>query len=180
MSSDRPNQPRIAPLPPEEWSEEQRELLTRGDPARVLNIFATLVRHPDLYRRWIPFGNHVLFKSSLGPREREIAILRVGHLCRAEYEFHHHTRIGKSVGLTDADIERIKAGPQAQDWSPVDSALLRAVDELHTERCIGDATWQTLSAHYSVQQMIDLVFAVGQYTMVCMALKSFGVQIEEP
>jgi alkylhydroperoxidase family enzyme len=179
VSSERPKQPRIAPLPPEEWSEEQRELLARGDPARVLNIFATLVRHPDLYRRWIPFGNHVLFKSSLGPREREVAILRVGHLCRAEYEFHHHTRIGKSVGLTDADIERIKAGPQAPGWAPLDSALLRAVDELHSEHCIGDETWKALSSHYSVPQMIDLVFAVGQYTMVCMALNSFGVQIED-
>ena len=45
--------------------EEQRELLTRGNPARVLNIFRTLIRHPDLYRRWTSFGNQVLFRSSL-------------------------------------------------------------------------------------------------------------------
>jgi 4-carboxymuconolactone decarboxylase len=171
--------PRIEPLPPAEWSDEQRELLTRGNPPRVLNIFSTLIRHADLYRRWIPFGNHVLFKSSLAPREREIAILRVGWLCSSGYEFHQHTRIGKTAGLDDVAIERIKAGPGAAGWSAREAALLRAVDELHAAQFISDATWQELSSHFDTRQLIDLVFAVGQYTMVSMALNSFGVQIEE-
>jgi 4-carboxymuconolactone decarboxylase len=171
--------PRIEPLPSEEWSDEQRELLTRGNPSRVLNIFSTLIRHSDLYRRWIPFGNHVLFKSSLSARERELAILRVGHLCRSGYEFHQHTRIGKAVGLDDAAIERIKAGPNANGWAAREAALLRAVDELHADQFISDATWRELSAHFDTRQLMDLVFAVGQYTMVSMALNSFGVQIED-
>ena len=66
------SRPRLTPLPPSEWNDEQRELLTRGNPPRVLNVFATLVRHQDLYRRWMPFANHVLFKSSLPEREREL------------------------------------------------------------------------------------------------------------
>jgi 4-carboxymuconolactone decarboxylase len=171
--------PRIAPLPQGEWSDEQRELLTRGNPSRVLNIFSTLIRHSDLYRRWIPFGNHVLFKSSLSARERELAILRVGHLCRSGYEFHQHTRIGKAVGLNDADIERIQSGPAATGWTARDAALLRAVDELHSDQFIGDETWEQLRQHFDDRQLMDLVFTVGQYTMVSMALNSFGVQIED-
>jgi 4-carboxymuconolactone decarboxylase len=169
--------PRIAPLPSSEWTDEQRELLTRGEPARVLNVFATLIRHPDLYRRWIPFGNHVLFKSTLLARERELAILRVGWLCRSGYEFHQHTRIGKAAGLSDAEIERLQTA-QMSGWCERESALLCAVDELHADQFIGDATWQRLSKYYDTRQVMDLVFAVGQYTMVSMALNSFGVQIE--
>lgn len=172
------SRPRLEPLPPAEWNDEQRELLTRGNPARVLNVFATLVRHQDLYRRWMPFANHVLFKSTLSPREREMAILRVGWLCRSGYEFHQHTRIGKAAGLSDAEIERLKSAPDAAGWSEAESALLQAVDELHTDQHIGDETWQRLGKHYDSQQLIDLVFAVGQYTMVSMALNSLGVQIE--
>jgi 4-carboxymuconolactone decarboxylase len=171
--------PRIEPLPQSEWNDEQRELLTRGNPPRVLNIFGTLIRHADLYRRWIPFGNHVLFKSSLPAREREIAILRVGWLCRSGYEFHQHTRIGKAAGLDAEDIERVKSGPGATGWSAREAALLRAVDELHADQFISDATWQELGSHFDTRQLIDLVFAVGQYTMVSMALNSFGVQIED-
>jgi alkylhydroperoxidase family enzyme len=170
--------PRVTPLPPDDWNDEQRELLTRGNPSRVLNVFATLVRHQDLYRRWMPFANHVLFKSSLPPREREMAILRIGWLCRSGYEFHQHTRIGLEAGLSDAEIERIKSGPNAAGWSEAESALLRAVDDLHGDQFISDETWQRLLNHYNERQVIDLVFAVGQYTLVSMALNSFGVQIE--
>jgi 4-carboxymuconolactone decarboxylase len=173
------SRPRITPLPPNEWTDEQRELLTRGNPSRVLNVFATLVRHQDLYRRWMPFANHVLFKSSLPPREREMAILRIGALCRSGYEFHQHTRIGKRSGLSDAEIERLKSAPDAPGWTEGESALLQAVDELHGDQFISDATWQRLGKHYDTHQVIDLVFAVGQYTLVSMALNSFGVQIEE-
>jgi 4-carboxymuconolactone decarboxylase len=173
------SQPRLAPLASEEWTDEQRELLTRGNPPRVLNVFATLVRHTDLFRRWLPFGNHVLFKSSLPAREREMAILRVGWLCRSGYEFHQHTRIGKASGLSDREIENLKIGADAPGWSEAEAALLRAVDELHADQFISDGTWQRLSEHFDTRQVIDLVFAVGQYTMVSMALNSFGVQIEE-
>src|SRR5215831_4094236 len=100
--------PRIPPLTLEECTPEQRELLTKGNPARILNVFATLVRHTDLYRRWTPFANHILFKSTLTPRDRELAILRIGWLCRSEYEFAQHTVVGRRAGLTDADIERTK------------------------------------------------------------------------
>ncbi|MGH8176900.1 MAG: carboxymuconolactone decarboxylase family protein [Steroidobacter sp.] len=173
------SQPRIAPLPESEWTEEQRELLTKGNPPRVLNIFRTLVRHPQLYRRFSAFGTQVLFKSTLAPREREMVILRVGWLCRSGYEFHQHTRLGKAAGLTAADIERIKLGPDAPGWSPIEATLLRAVDELHRDHFVSDASWQALAARYTTEQVIDLVFAVGQYTMVSMVLNTFGVQIEE-
>ena len=70
---------------------------------RVLNIFATLARHPKLLKRWLVFGDHVLGKSTLSAREREIAILRVGWLCRCEYEWGQHVVIGRMVGLSERD-----------------------------------------------------------------------------
>ena len=173
------SRPRLTPLPPGEWNDEQRELLTRGNPPRVLNVFATLVRHQDLYRRWMPFANHVLFKSALPPREREMAILRVGWLCRSGYEFHQHTRIGKQAGPQRCGDRAPEERARRAGWTEAESALLRAVDELHGDQFISDATWQQLGKHYDTRQVIDLVFAVGQYTMVSMALNSLGVQIEE-
>jgi 4-carboxymuconolactone decarboxylase len=171
--------PRIPPLPEAEWTPQQREEITRGNPPRILNIFRTLIRYPDLYRRWMPFANHVLFKSSLTPRDRELVILRVGWLCRSAYEFHQHKRVGKAAGLSDADIERVKVGPGDAGWSASERALLQAVDELHADSFITDPTWRAVSEHYNEHQLVDLVFGVGQYTMVSMALNTFGVQIEE-
>ena len=174
------NHPRITPLPQEGWSAEIKELLSGLEvEGRVFNIFATLARHPALLRRWMVFGNHVLAKSTLPPRERELAILRMGWLCRAEYEWGHHVAMGKEAGVTADEIQRVAKGADAPGWSSFEAALLKAVDELHTDSFIGDSTWQALSQRYNEQQLLDLVFTAGQYKLVCMALNSVGVQLED-
>jgi alkylhydroperoxidase family enzyme len=175
--------PRIEPLPESQWDPEITEVFGRADsPAptggRVLNIFRTLAHHPKLLKRWTVFGNHVLFKSTLAPRERELVILRIGWLCRSEYEWGQHVRIGLEAGLSDQEIRRIPLGPDAQGWSAFDADLLRATDELHHDSRVSDATWNRLAARYDRQQMLDLLFAVGQYTLVSMVLNSCGVQLD--
>ena len=176
--------PRIEPLPESQWDPEIKEVFGRendgGLPTsgKVLNIFRTLAHHPKLLRRWTVFGNHVLFKSTLPPRERELIILRIGWLCRSEYEFGQHTRIGKQAGLTDDEILRITVGPDAPGWSEGDVDLLRATDELHANARVSDATWKKLTARWNTQQMLDILFAVGQYNLVSMVLNSCGVQLD--
>ena len=174
--------PRIAPLPEPQWDPEIIDVFlrdtTESGGGRVLNIFRTLAHHPKLLKRWTVFGNHVLFKSTLQPRERELVILRIGWLCRSEYEWGQHVRIGRQAGLTEEEILRIPVGPEAPGWSEHDADLLRATDELHHDSRVGDATWARLSARYNNQQMLDLLFAVGQYTLVSMVLNSCGVQLD--
>jgi alkylhydroperoxidase family enzyme len=174
------SQPRVEPLPESEWSSEVSETLKNvlrieGRPA---NIFATLAHHPKLLKRWLVFGNHVLAKQTLSPRDRELAILRIGWLCRAEYEWAQHVVISRRAGIGDEEILRVAEGPDASGWEPHDALLLRAVDELHGDAMIGDATWKSLAERYSTEQLLDLVFTVGQYNLVCMALNTLGVQLD--
>ncbi len=169
------DRPRIPPLADDQLDPETRERFGSGP---VLNIFRTLANHPALMKRWLVFGNHVLAKSTLPARERELLILRVGWLCRSGYEWGQHVGIGKASGLSDEEIARIAKGPDAPGWSAGDRALLRAADELHGDAFIGDATWAELAKTWSPQQLMDLVFTVGQYNLVSMALNSFGVQPE--
>ena len=172
--------PRLAPLREDQWSDEVRQILKPMiEQGRVFNIFKTLAHHPNLMRRWLVFGNHVLFKSTLSARERELLILRIGWLCQAEYEWGQHVRIGREAGLTDEEIHRIKTGPDAGEWNEQDRLLLKATDELHTDAHISDPTWQELSKYYNIQQLMDVVFTVGQYNLVSMALNTLGVQLDE-
>jgi len=167
--------PRVAPLPVDQLDPEIRERL--GD-APVLNIFRTLANHPKLMKRWLVFGNHVLGRSTLPPRERELVILRIGWLCRSGYEWGQHVGIALGSGLTQAEIDRIPRGGGAPGWSELERALLVATDELHADAFISDATWKTLAARLDTQQLMDLIFTVGQYNLVSMALNSLGVQPE--
>ena len=174
------SKPRVPPVRDEDLDEEGREFMqTVGREGRVLNIYRTLAAHPKLLKRWGVFGTHVLYKSTLPPRERELLILRTGWLCRSEYEWGQHVIIAKGVGVTGEEIERVKAGAEAPGWSPFDAALLRAADELHFDSFIGDTTWEALSERFDTLHMIDTIFAVGQYHIVSMALNSLGVQLDK-
>jgi alkylhydroperoxidase family enzyme len=174
------DKPRLEPLEADQWNEAVRQILKpmieRGE---VFNIFKTLAHHPDLMRRWLVFGNHILFKSTLPARERELLILRIGWLCQAEYEWGQHVRIGHEAGLTDEEIQRIKTGPEAPQWNEQDRLLLEATNELHADAHISDAVWQGLSKYYNTQQLMDVVFTVGQYNLVSMALNTLGVQLDK-
>ncbi|MGE0681444.1 MAG: carboxymuconolactone decarboxylase family protein [Candidatus Binatia bacterium] len=177
----RPSAPRIAPLAETEWTEEQRtELEPPYKEGQLYNVVGTLAQHWQAYKKFIVWGRHVLGDTStLPPRERELLILRTGWLCQAEYEWGQHVVIGKKAGLTDEEIARIKEGPDAKGWSQFDATLLRAADELHKDSVISDKTWAALSERYNTEQLMDTVFAVGQYTLVSMALNSFGVQLDK-
>jgi alkylhydroperoxidase family enzyme len=61
----------------------------------------------------------------------------------------------------------------------LDATLLRATDEFHHDAFLSDATWRELAARYDTMQLIDLVFTVGQYNLVSMALNTLGVQRDE-
>src|SRR5438477_1650240 len=143
----RPDKPRIPPLPASERDEQAQELLggVGGVTGPASNIFDTLVRHPGLFRRWLPFGGKLL-AGKLPARERELLILRTGWRCQSVYEWGQHVLIGRHAGLTDDEIERLKAGPDAPGWDSFDAALVRAADELHDDGCISDATWAILAA----------------------------------
>ena len=129
-------------------------------------------------KRWTPFAGHILSKQTLPFRDRELLILRIGWLNQAEYEFAQHELIAKRGGLSDADIEWIKTGPGA-GWNEKERALLQAADDLFENSVVSDATWATLSKSYSTEQLMDVVFTIGQYNLVSWALNSFGVPLDD-
>lgn len=143
-----------------------------------MNIFTTLVRHPRLFRRWLPLGG-VLLSGSLSARDRELLILRTAERCGAAYEWAHHVPLANDAGIADEEIERVRTGPSHASWSADDATLLRAADELHDDSRIGDATWDALAARYDEKQLIEIPILVGQYHLVAFALNSLGVEIEQ-
>jgi 4-carboxymuconolactone decarboxylase len=172
------SKPRIQPLKKNECSTEQLRLLDKLGPASSLNAFKTIVRHPRLFRRFLPVLVYVLQESTLPPRDKELLILRIAWLCRAEYEWSHHSISGKQAGLSSQAILRITKGPNAKGWTPFDAALLQAVDELRKDACISDSTWIALAEKYSEQQLMDLVYTVGVYNLASMVLNSLGVELD--
>ena len=160
-------------------SDDARDLMAQAAPpgARAVNIFATLVRHPGLFRRWLPFGGKLL-RGKLPTRDRELAILRTAWLCESPYEWAQHVLIAEAARMTPAEVEAIAAGPDDPSWSAEDAVVLRAADELHDDAVVSDATWAALAGRYDDRQLIELVMLVGHYHMIAFTLNSLGVQVE--
>lgn len=168
--------PRIPVSSESDWCEETRALL---DKVGRHNIFTVLANHPDLLQHWLEFAGHILLGSTLPARERELIILRTGWLCRSEYEFGQHRVLGARAGLTGHEIVRITQ-QQVDGWWPIrDRTLLRVTDQLVAEHRLDDALWAALSSDWSVRQTMDVIFTVGQYVLVSMALNTFQVPLDE-
>jgi alkylhydroperoxidase family enzyme len=184
--------PRISPVLPPEWTGEVLDavsafphgrdfVLSRhrlGEAPGGMNALGTMLRHPALAKGFLAFNNHISTTSTLSKRIRELLILRIGWLRQSEYEFIQHLVLGARAGLSEAELERVQRGPDVPGWDPVDADLVRAVDELHADACITEATYTRLSAHFNAQQLLDLVFTVGCYDVLSMAFKSFAVALE--
>jgi 4-carboxymuconolactone decarboxylase len=184
--------PRIQPRPPSDWDAEVFDALAvmrrQGDseaaqgnePAapRVVNALAVLMRYPALAKAFLTFNRHLLFNSSLSDRIRELLILRIAWLRRAEYEWAQHVLLAQRAGLSKEEIEAVKKGQGSAVWAPFDAALLAAVDELHADALVTDTTWDALAAGLDQHQLMDLVFTVGAYDLLAMAFNTFGLELD--
>src|SRR5260370_39998250 len=89
--------------------------LDRSDPlperqdlvARNVNVYRVLAHIPRAARSLNAWARFSRDGSRLDPRLRELAILQVGYLTRSAWEFSHHVRIGREVGVTDDEIRAV-------------------------------------------------------------------------
>jgi AhpD family alkylhydroperoxidase len=176
-----PSAPRIPPGGPDEigrvnWAIARLLGVATGGPPP--NVFTTLARHRRLFRPWLRFAGRLMPGGTLPRAESELVILRVAHVTGSAYEWAQHVKLGRTAGLTDEEIERVRLGAEAPGWSTRQALLLRAVDELHDHDRIGDALWAELAREYGETELIELCLLAGHYIMLAMTLNSLGVQVE--
>jgi alkylhydroperoxidase family enzyme len=172
-------EPRIPPLEPRDWTPEQRKRFDpNGTGQRAANVFVTFVRNPPADRLRGPINQHILNSTTLSVRQRETLLMRIGVLCRSEYEWAAHSRLGRRAGMTDADVARIVAGPDSGGGDPLEVALIRATDELYRDDRVSDETWAVLAKGLDTTQLLDMLIAAGGYRATSMAINSAGVQLD--
>lgn len=173
MMHDRPRRPRIQPV--DEPDDEQKDLLAKtlvGPDGRALNVFSTLACHPRLLRRVNALGGLFMVHGGFDARDREIVILRTAFRSGSEYEWETHLPIARRGGLTDDDIERLRAPGDGAD------PLVAAVDDLHERGELADATWDALARRYDEPRLLELLFLIGFYRMLAGYLRSVRVQVD--
>ena len=169
--------PRLTPLSPGQLSSEQAAFLApySDKQGNFANVFGMLAQHLNLAKAWEPFGLYTLRGNQLDPLEREILILRTAILINSPYEWHQHAKIARRLGMTDLQLEEIRTGTSAAEATQL---LMTCAKELVTQQKLSAATWQSLVSKYAVDYVLDLIFTVGAYTALGMALNSCGIEVE--
>jgi 4-carboxymuconolactone decarboxylase len=175
--------PRLPPLPAGEWDERLTRVLENspGGTDEPMHIFTTLGRaDPELFRRWLGFGG-ALLSGSLPGRLRELVIMRTAIRFGGRYEWAHHLELGEAVGITWAEMAALvdtDGGLDALEWTPLERAALRAVDETAAEGAVDDATWDALSASLRESELIELLMLIAHYEMLTSVLRSLRIELE--
>jgi AhpD family alkylhydroperoxidase len=145
-----------------------------------LKLFLTLGRQRRLFWGWLHFAGALMPGGRLARRETEMVILRVAHLRANAYELAHHRRLAHRAGLTDADIERVVAGTEAEGWSDRERGILAGVDSLHYSQDLDDSEWSELRRHLDEREAIELCQLVGHYEMLATTIQTLRIQEDRP
>jgi alkylhydroperoxidase family enzyme len=143
-----------------------------------LNVTRMLAHSPALMNAYAKLGSHLLLKGSLDPVLREAVILRIGQLCGSDYEWHQHVSVAKAVGMPEAMLSAIAA--QRFDELPTDVALaVEMAEEIHRDHSVSDASFAAARAHFSDEQLVELVLLPGFYIMTAGYLRSLAIEVED-
>lgn len=174
-----PEKPRLLPVDEADLQEKTLASLApyRDRDGRIYAIWATLAHHEDALRRYLVFSNHVLGKNTLPLKSRELMILRIAARAQAGYEWDQHVRIARRAGLSDETI--LAAATGARDGlDELDKVLLAATDSLVDHQGVDDELWDRLCARLSTEQVIDVLYTVGQYLTIATVINTLGVRTD--
>lgn len=142
------------------------------EPAQTMAILA---RQPDLLAPFLTWAAALALQGVLSHRDHELLALRVASICRSSFEWTEHAEYARAASVTDAEIARVAEPIDAASWSEPEAALLRAADELVTDCDVTDPTWEVLARHYDPPALVEILFVVGQYTMLSMVANAAGL-----
>lgn len=170
-------------LPPRIESEDDDDLLATL-PARAVNgasgrnLFATMLRNPDLFSAWRTLARYLNSSEQVSLRHRELLILRTAWITQCEYEWGSHVPVAQAAGLSSDEIHATRTGAGDPRWHELESALLRVPDECHERGQMTDYTWQVLERYLKHEQILEVLIVVGHYLMLSLVINTVRIPLE--
>jgi len=170
------------PIPKDEdLSPEILEYITKVREGGIaVNLSNMLLNAPASIKEFNATGGTILFNSEFDARKREIAVLRIAHITKAAYEWHHHRNFGKAVGVTDEEIEKITVEGPVTALDEEGNLLCRIADEITLDIRLSDEALAEALERYGPRQTTELILCCCWFNLVSRFLESTGIEIEDP
>ncbi len=177
------SEPRFPLLTPETMTDEQRAVADaiqsgpRG--AGLRGPFNALLRSPPLCDLVQRVGAYVRFSSSIPAALNELAICMAGRKWGAQYEFYAHRRLAIEAGLSPAILDAIAVGRRPADMTEDETTVYEFVTDLLGTGAVSDPRYNAVKDRFGERGVMDLVGAVGYYSLVSMVLNVAQVPLPE-
>jgi 4-carboxymuconolactone decarboxylase len=171
---------RVPDLAPADMTAEQKRLhddIASKRRGNVRGPFAIWLRTPEIAEQANRFGNAIRVAGKLDKRLFELMVLIVARHWSAQYEWFAHEDQALENGLATAVVEAIRHG-RRPDFARDDEALIYdVVSELNARKILSQAVYDRGVAHFGLELFIELVTAIGFYTLVAMMLNAFDAPV---
>ena len=170
-----PGPDRLPPIAPEAWTEAQRreaQAMIAGPRGAVLAPFIPLMRSPELMGHVQRLGEHLRYRSAIGVRLTELAILVTAHEWQQAVEWAIHAPIAEREGVAPEIIASIARGERPAALADDEAAVYDVCIELHRQRSVSDATWATAVARLGEPGVVDLIGINGYYALLAMVMNA--------
>ena len=180
---------RMKPLKPEEMNTEQ---LKYHEMIMARPIFKNLaknlplegpynawVRSPGLMRSLLPYVQYIRDDGVLEARLVELAIITVGRVWSAEFEFAAHAPNAVKAGIDRGIVEAISRNEMPDFEKDDEATVYRFAKELTSTYRVEDKTYRAAIEQLGEQGLVELIGLMGLYVMVCMTLNAFEVPLME-
>jgi 4-carboxymuconolactone decarboxylase len=170
---------RLPEINPEHLSAEQRSIYDQIMRARghMRGPFAVWLRNAELCENTLKLQEMFASRVTLERRLLELMILVAARLASAQYAWFIHEPHALKFGIAREIVEAIRER-RTPDFSREDECLVYDLTlELNTTRTLSDASYRRGMEMFGEQVMVELVSAIGFYSMVAMTLNAFAVSV---
>ena len=153
-----------------------RAQLARRPP---IDLYRMVAHAPGLLAPFMALGAANFGATQIPPPLREALILRVAMHHRSAYEIHHHRRIAREAGLSEAAIDALLAGNrESQAWDAGIADAVALVDALVVAQDIAPALVARVVQAHGHRGYVEMALIAGFYRMVATFLQATGLEPE--
>lgn len=172
---------RLPEIDPSKLSPEQRAIYDRmmRERGHMRGPFAVWLRNAELCEHTLKLQEMFAGRVQLDRRLLELMILVAARLSGAEYAWFIHEPYALKFGIAPEIVEAIRER-RTPDFSRDDERLVYDLTtELNITRTLSEASFQRGMARFGQEVLVELVSAVGFYSMVAMTLNAFAVGVPD-
>lgn len=159
---------------------DAREVFAKMEQRRsaILNLHRAVANSPNALRNFIRLGNSLLVYGALLPVLRELAILRVGQITGASYEWAHHVPIARQAGVGDEQIAALSGWRTSPHFDDRERAVLRYIENVTSAVRVPDDVFREVRTHLSEAEVVELTLVAGYWGMVARLLVALEIDLE--